>query len=99
MALTEGTDYWIRRLGGDGATELLVYTAATVDDGDTIDITLADYGIATDGFQFSTGFIHATANSIVTPENPTTAVSSGVLTLTVTGSTDNKKRSYRVVGI
>ena len=44
-ALTEGTDYFIRRSATDGATELIIYTVATVDDGDTLTVTLANYGI------------------------------------------------------
>jgi len=98
-ALVEGTDFFVRRLGGEGATEVIVYTIATVDDGDTIALTLADYGIATDGFLACDGYIQSTANSIIVAEAPTTAVSAGVLTITVGGSTDNKKRTYRVLGI
>lgn len=96
-ALTEGTDYFVRRKATDEATELLIYTVATVDDGDTLTVTLSDYGI--NNFLGASGFIHTTEDSVIVAEAPTTAVSSGVLTLTVGGSTDNKKRTYTVLGV
>ena len=65
---------------------------ATVDDGDTFTITLADYGAT--AIRAIHGFIETTADSIVAAEAPTTAVSAGVLTVTVGGSTDDKVRSY-----
>ena len=73
---------------------LLIETAATVDDGDTIDVTLADYGAT--GITGIQGFQHSTTDSVIIAEAPTTAVSSGVLTITVGGSTDDKKRSFVV---
>jgi len=96
-ALTQGTDYFVRRSATDGATELIIYTVATVDDGDTLTVTLANYGI--NNFLACDGYIHTTTDSVIVAEAPTTAVSSGVLTITVGGSTDNKKRTYRVVGV
>ena len=45
------------------------------------------------------GFSHDTENSIVTTEAPTTAVSAGVLTITLGGSTNSDaKRVYIVWG-
>ena len=73
-----------------------IETAATVDDGDTITMTLADYGMAT--VEAILGFQHGTTDSIITTEAPTTSVSSGVLTITIGGSTDNKKRVILVIG-
>ena len=96
-ALTEGTDYWVRRKSTDGATELLVYTVNTVDDGDTLTVDLTSYGI--NNFLGANGYIHTTEDSVIVAEAPTTAVSSGVLTLTVGGSTDNKKRTYTILGV
>lgn len=79
------------------ATELVITASNTTDDGDTIAITLADYGITT--FLACDGYIHTTEDSVIVAEAPTTAVSAGVLTITVGGSTDNKKRTYVVKGI
>lgn len=79
-----------------GAKMLLVTTPATADDGDTIAVTLADFGVST--FLGILGQTHSTEDSIVITEAPTTAVSTGVLTITVGGSTDNKKRVFIVWG-
>jgi len=86
----------IKRVGNDEATQLIITTLNTADDGDTLDVTLADYGIET--FQAILGQTHSTEDSIVITEAPTTAVTSGVLTVTVGGSTDNKKRVFIVYG-
>lgn len=77
-------------------TLLKIETDTTVDDGDTIAITLQDYGMKT--IEGILGFTHSTTDSIVITEAPSTAVSSGVLTITVGGSTDNKKRVFLVYG-
>ena len=71
-----------------------VVTDATVDDGDTIAVDLSDYGAT--GIDFVLGFIHTTTDSVLVAEQPTTSVTSSVLTITVGGSTDNKKRTYLV---
>lgn len=80
-----------------GMTTLIVETPNTTDTSDTIAITLADYGITT--FLGVYGMVHTTEGSVVVAEAPTTAVSSGVLTITVGGSTvSDKKRVYVVYG-
>ena len=82
---------------GGGMVWLFVETPATADDGDYFDITLADYGIKT--FEWILGNRHTTTDSVlVTADDPTTAVSSGVLRVTIGGSTDNKKRTFMIVG-
>lgn len=80
-----------------GRKMIMVETPNTADTGDTIAITLADYGMTT--FLGILGQSHDTENSIVTTEAPTTAVSAGVLTITTggTGNTD-AKRVYIVWG-
>lgn len=95
--LVENTDYFIRRKGGDEATDLAIYTVATVDDGDTLTVTLADYGISS--VLAIKGFIHTTTDSVIVAEAPTTAVSAGVLTITVGGTTDNKKRAFEILAV
>lgn len=86
----------IKRLGNDEAVQLIVTTAATVNDGDTFTVTLADYGIT--NFLAILGQTHSTSNSVVITEEPTTSVTSGVLTVTVGGSTDAKKRAFVIWG-
>jgi len=74
-----------------------VDTLATTDTGDTFTVTLANKGISV--FMGITGCVHSTANSIIIAEAPTTAVSSGVLTVTVGGSAANNLiRSYLIWG-
>ena len=68
----------------------------TVDDGDTFTVTLANYGFKK--FLGIVGFIQTTSGSVVVQEQPTTSVTSGVLTVTVGGSTDNKERVYFIYG-
>lgn len=80
-----------------GIKMILIETAATVDTGDTIALTLANYGITT--FTGIYGMVHTTANSVIVAEAPTTAVASGVLTITVGGSAvSDKVRTYLVFG-
>lgn len=95
--LVQGTDYFIRRASTDGATTLAIYTVATVDDGDTLTVTLTDYGI--NNLLGVDGYIHTTTDSVVVAEAPETSVTTGTLTITVGGSTDNKKRAFRILGV
>jgi hypothetical protein len=73
---------------------LVIETANTVDASDTIALTLATYGITTVLGVY--GYKHTTDNSVIVTENPTTAVSAGVLTLTVPVGTDDDKRIYQI---
>jgi len=75
---------------------LRIESDATVDDGDTILVTLADYGFKT--VEAVAGYAHTTTDSIIVAEQPTTSVTAGVLTITVGGATDNLKRVYLVYG-
>jgi hypothetical protein len=73
---------------------IFVSAPATIDAADTIALTLADYGATT--FLGVIGWKHTTDDSVCVTENPTTAVSSGVLTLTVPAGTDNDPRYYEI---
>lgn len=99
-ALTQGTDYEIVDAGpgGMGVKQILVRTVNTADATDTLTVTLTDYGIAATGLIGVVGFKHTTDNSVMVQEQPTTAVSSGVLTLTVPAGTDNDARFYIIYG-
>lgn len=79
-----------------GFLAVLTTTVETMDDADTITVTLSDHGMQK--FEGVVGFIHTTLNSVVVQEQPTTSVTAGVLTLTIGGSTDNKGRTYYVYG-
>jgi hypothetical protein len=82
-----------------GGKRIIAHTngAETVDDGDTFTVTLANYGMTK--ILGISGWIHTTSGSVVVSEAPTTSVTSGVLTVTVGGSTDNKERVYEIIGI
>lgn len=75
-----------------------VETAATADGGDTFTITMATYGCTT--FLGLLEWIHTTEGSVIVPgENAggtasTTSVSSGVITVTLSGVTSNQKRVF-----
>lgn len=82
-----------------GVSCLLVTTRNTVDATDTIDVNLPAYGINATGLIGVIGFKHTTDNSVMVQEQPTTAVASGVLTLTVPAGTDNDARFYLIYGL
>ena len=77
---------------------VLVQTQNTADAGDTIAITLSDYGISATGLMFVLGNKHTTDGSVIVTEAPTTSVTSGVLTITVPAGTDNDTRAYLLIG-
>ena len=98
-ALVEGTDYEIVGVNrGDVTNEIVIKTINTVDAADTLTVDLTDYGIGATGLIGVLGFKHTTDNSISVQEQPTTAVSSGVLTLTVPSGTDDDSRFIFVKG-
>lgn len=100
-AVTQGTDYEVidAGVGGMAIKQLLVRTINTVDATNTLTVTLTNYGISATGLIGVLGFKHTTDNSGMVQEQPTTAVSSGVLTITVPAGTDNNSRFYIIFGI
>lgn len=95
MAAVTSTSTYTEAYPALGAKALIVETPTGTDTADTVAITLADYGCTT--FLAIQGYVHTTENSVVVAEAPTTAVSAGVLTITVGGSTvSDKKRVYIV---
>lgn len=98
-SLTEGTDFEVVGSETAGvAKTIYIRTIDTVDDGDTFTVDLTKYGISATGLMCVYGWIHTTANSVMVAEQPTTSVSSGTITVTVGGSTDNKQRYYEIKG-
>ena len=81
-----------------GLTEVWFQTLATADANDTLALTLKDYGISDTGLLAVQSWVHTTSNSVITTEANTTAVSSGVLTVTIAAGTNNDVRVIRVVG-
>lgn len=74
-----------------GAKYIEVETAATADHTDYFSLTLADYGATK--LKAIRMYRHTTDNSVVVDDDaPTTVVTAGVLTVTIGGSTGNKKR-------
>ena len=72
--------------------EVKVFADDTVDDGDTFTFTLSKANATT--IVGVEGWIATTSGSVVVAEAPTTEVTSGVLTVTVGGSTADKERFY-----
>ena len=98
--LVEGTNYEI--VGTNQGTcynEIVIKTINTVDAADTLTVDLTKYGIQSDGLIGVIGFKHTTDNSVSVQEQPTTSVSSGVLTLTVPAGTNDDARFYLVKGL
>lgn len=90
MAVKTNTAYDARQT--DGFTEIHVTTEAA-DSADTTTVNLANYGASK--IAGILGFVETTADSVVVQEQPTTAVSSSVLTITIGGSTvTGKVRNY-----
>lgn len=95
-AISEGASGWLAKRVSPGSevVEIVIYTANTVDDTDTIAIDLANYGGST--FLAILGNEHTTDGSVVVTAAPTTAVSGTTLTITVGGSNDNNPRTFIV---
>lgn len=99
-ALVEGTDYEIvGNQRGDVYNEIVIKTINTADAADTLTVDLTKYGIKTDGLIGVVGFKHTTDNSVMAQEQPTTAVASGTLTITIPAGTDDDARFYLVKGL
>lgn len=97
--LVETTDYNIKPVSPvPGITQLVIKCVATVDAADTIAITLNKWGIGPTGFIGAIAFVETTADSVYSQEAVTTAVSSGVLTITIPSGTSNDKRFIVVYG-
>jgi len=77
---------------------VLFSLANTTDAADTFAITLADYGIAATGLLAVNSWVHTADGSIITVEANTTAVSAGVLTVTIAAGTDNDFRVIEIIG-
>lgn len=99
-ALVEGTDFEIVGVVSNGIyNEIVVKTIDTVDAADTLAIDLTKYGIKSDGLLGVVGFKHTANNSVMVQEQPTTAVVSGTITLTVPTGTNDDARFYLIKGL
>lgn len=97
--LVKDTDYFIYEVGPNcGIVQAMISTKNTVDASDTIAVSLAKLGISAAGLIGVYGWKHTTDNSVSVIEFPTTAVSSGTLTITVPSGTSNDPRFYMVIG-
>lgn len=77
-----------------GTTLLHVVTAATVVSADTLTVDLTKYGAR--NIHGILGFKETTEGSVMVAEQPTTAVSSGTLTITVGGTAVTAIRDYYI---
>lgn len=98
-ALVANTDFFVKELTpNNNIVAAMVSTTNTADATDTIAVTLSTLGISPKGLIGVYGWKHTTDNSVSVREFPTTAVSAGVLTITVPAGTDNDPRFYMIVG-
>ena len=81
-----------------GLKSLLFITPNTADATNTLAITLTDYGISATGLLVVESWKHTTDGSVIVTELNTSAVSAGVLTVTIAAGTDNDMRVVQVVG-
>lgn len=98
-ALVQDTDYFVKEITPQGGiVQVMICTKNTVDATDTIAYSLPALGISAKGLIGVYGWKHTTDNSVSVLEFPTTAVSSGTLTITVPGGSDNDPRFYMIIG-
>jgi hypothetical protein len=76
--------------------EVIIETPNSADAADTLTLTLPNYGIGK--LLYVEGYKHTTDYSVIEREDPTTSVTSGVLTMTIPAGTDDDIRVYIVVG-
>ena len=78
---------------------IAIETPDTADATDTIAITLSDFGITT--LWDVMAWTHSTTDDIIITESTeiTTSVTTGTLTVTIQGSTDDKKRVIMIGGV
>ena len=77
---------------------VMITLANTADAGDTVAITLSDYGISATGLLAISGWAHTTDGSVVVVAANTSSVSAGVLTLTLVGGTTDDFRVIELIG-
>jgi hypothetical protein len=77
---------------------VLFITPNTADAANTLEITLADYGISATGLLAVSSWKHTTDGSVIVTEANTTTVSAGVLTVTIAAGTDNDLRVVEIIG-
>jgi hypothetical protein len=99
MAAYGGTVKAVEANPNSGIKEVYFYTQDDADATNTIAITLTDYGIAATGLLAVQSWVQTTNGSVITVEANTTAVSSGVLTVTIAAGTDNDVRVIKVIGL
>lgn len=99
MAAYAGTTVSVEAIPNSSLKSVWFYTQDDADATNTIAITLADYGIHPTGLLAVRCYKHTTNGSVIVSEANTTAVSSGVLTVTVAAGTDNDVRVIEVIGL
>jgi len=86
MAAYGGTKVAVESFPNLGVKRVLVYTQDDAVNGDTVALTLSNYGIGAAGLLAVHSWVHTTAGSVITAALNTTSVTSGVLTVTLAGT-------------
>jgi len=98
-ARVETTDFVMKRVSPmGGITQAVIRCAETVDATNTVVQTLSKLGIGPAGFIGLIAFVETTSGSVYAQEACTTAVSAGVLTITIPSGTSNDRRFIIVYG-
>jgi len=97
MTATSILKSW-EQVPNSGLKQVLFITPNTADATDTLEITLADYGISKTGLLAVESWVHTADGSIITTELNTCAVSDGVLTVTIAAGTDDDMRVIQITG-
>ena len=81
-----------------GMKNVFVMTPNTADQNNTLDVTLANYGISATGLLSVRGWVHTTDGSVIVAETLTTSVTAGVLTIIMTSANTNCLRIFEIKG-
>ena len=81
-----------------GLKKVLLTCPNTSDAGNTLTITLTDYGISATGLLAVESWVHTADGSIITTELNTSAVTTGTLVITIAAGSDNDFRVIQLTG-
>ena len=81
-----------------GLKVIYIQVPNTTDENDTVDVTLADYGISATGLLTIRSWVHTTDGSIIVTDIATCSVAAGVCTVTLQSANANCTRVVELIG-
>jgi len=97
MAATSILKQW-ELLPNSALKTIYIQVPNTCDENDTVDVTLADYGISATGLLTIRSWVHTTDGSIIVTDIATCSVTAGVCTVTLQSANDNCGRVIELIG-